>query len=358
MNGLTRSKALPPSLSPAPAIIAPTRPHIRLGRLVSRRGYVEVRFRVVLPSPRPHLELTLHRATPPRARSDPLSDALSQPAESVTTPATSTAPDSRASDLFAAPFQSSTWTEPHVATDHAALERDSGVRGVLSGESDATREPTALNAQAPSFIPSFAIPSTTLPFGDDATSPESTRASVADLETAETGHEADPATSRAENSAKQEERPSLSVSTGGPEPSRSPSSASAYSPSTLRNLVAQSCQAGDLHRLQSLLAQQPDSEERFGLANSINSTTGIAPIHHAAKKGHVEVVRWLVEECGAIVGLEDADGETALHKACLSGRVETAEWLLAKEGTEVDGVDNDGWTVSQACPLAFVEIVS
>jgi len=146
---------------------------------------------------------------------------------------------------------------------------------------------------------------------------------------------------------------SLDISTSTPlPPSRSPSSTSTYSPSMLRNLIAQSCQSGDLPRLKFLFAQHPDSDELFTLSNAINPTTGFAPLHHAAKKGHLEVVKWLIEDCGALSGLEDSDGETALHKAALSGRIEVAEYLVGIEGIEIDGQDNDGWTVSTLLDLA------
>jgi len=69
----------------------------------------------------------------------------------------------------------------------------------------------------------------------------------------------------------------------------------------------------------------------------------------------VEVVKWLIEEAGALVGLEDGDGETALHKASLKGHAEVVEYLIGR-GAEIDGADADGWTVSLLPFLLFSEM--
>ncbi|GAA5973096.1 hypothetical protein JCM3765_007617, partial [Sporobolomyces pararoseus] len=238
---------------------------------------------------------------------------------------------------------------------------------------------TNLNAQAPTFVPSFAnVPSAssissstppTLPLDippspsppeskdleedavEDATprtkpSPLSLAASNSsnslndNLPVAKT-NAVQSVAAEAENGANSKP---LSVSTTLPLPPSS-SSSTTYSPSILRNLIAQSCQTGDLARLKHLLSQsQETSCDLFTLSNSINSATGFAPLHHAAKKGHLEIVEWLIREAGAISGLEDSDGETALHKACLSGRVEVAEYLVGIDGVDIEASDNDGWT--------------
>jgi len=47
----------------------------------------------------------------------------------------------------------------------------------------------------------------------------------------------------------------------------------------------------------------------FTHANIPNLSSGLTPLHYAASRGHLEVVRWLVENAGAIVDLEDQTGE-------------------------------------------------
>jgi ankyrin repeat protein len=52
------------------------------------------------------------------------------------------------------------------------------------------------------------------------------------------------------------------------------------------------------------------------------------PLTAAALGGHVDVIRYLLEE-GAQLGLRDPDGWTALEVACMYGRSEVVPLLLA-----------------------------
>lgn len=81
----------------------------------------------------------------------------------------------------------------------------------------------------------------------------------------------------------------------------------------------------------------------------------------------LQVVEWLVNEAGAIPELEDGEGEvrlelhirvkvsadarmvqTALHKAAYRGHLDVVRFLVEK-GVAVDATDADGWTVSTHC---------
>ncbi|GAA5821257.1 hypothetical protein JCM3770_007386 [Rhodotorula araucariae] len=136
------------------------------------------------------------------------------------------------------------------------------------------------------------------------------------------------------------------------QPSRSPSTVSSsrgYDPAVLRNLIAAACANGDLERLQSLMTPriavegEPEPPSPFTLANQTSSQTGLAPLHYAAQRGHTEVVKWLIEEAGAMPELEDGEGETPLHKAAHRGHLDVCRFLISRD-VDVDAADSDGWT--------------
>ena len=64
------------------------------------------------------------------------------------------------------------------------------------------------------------------------------------------------------------------------------------------------------------------------ITTRIASSNGIPPLHLAAEKGHVDVVRYLVE-AGVSPDLAEDDGYTALHGAA--------------EGQNVSSPIRDGW---------------
>jgi len=80
---------------------------------------------------------------------------------------------------------------------------------------------------------------------------------------------------------------------------------------------------------------------------------------YAAKAGHLEVLRWIVEESEQHIDLT-ASANRTLHEAILAGHVDVVkwlvkdyhEWLKAKKytdpdfvGREVDINDNDSWAI-------------
>ncbi|CAJ0823537.1 4569_t:CDS:10 [Entrophospora sp. SA101] len=74
----------------------------------------------------------------------------------------------------------------------------------------------------------------------------------------------------------------------------------------------------------------------FTRANVANLSSGLTPLHYAASRGHLDVVRWLVESAGAIVDLED-------QTASYNGHIPVVNYLLQKDAS-VSQKDNDGWT--------------
>lgn len=94
----------------------------------------------------------------------------------------------------------------------------------------------------------------------------------------------------------------------------------------------------------------------FFLANEPNPASGLVPIHIAAKEGRVDILKWLIKEVGAIVEMEDREGETAVHKAAMAGKLPALTFLISS-GASADCVDGDGWTpLHNACSRGFLDI--
>ncbi|KAG8895970.1 hypothetical protein FRC01_012095, partial [Tulasnella sp. 417] len=126
--------------------------------------------------------------------------------------------------------------------------------------------------------------------------------------------------------------------------------------------VAKAATAGDLEELQTLFRNiiEETGCESFVLANDHAPRTGLTALHHAASRGYLAIVQWLVENCGAMTDLEDKEGETALHKASLNGHISVLKYLLSLEieKADVHAQDADGWTaLHNACSKGYLDIV-
>ncbi|KAG6837980.1 hypothetical protein H0H93_008374 [Arthromyces matolae] len=131
------------------------------------------------------------------------------------------------------------------------------------------------------------------------------------------------------------------------------------SPAQLESLYA-AASTGDLPLLKQLFhnALNNGDVESFGLANNESSRTGLTALHAAASRGYLEIVKWLIEECGAMPDLEDREGETALHKAALNGHLSIVEYLLP-DRADVHARDADGWTaLHNACSKCDMAILT
>lgn len=76
--------------------------------------------------------------------------------------------------------------------------------------------------------------------------------------------------------------------------------------------------------------------------NDLDST-GLGPIHWAADRGNVDMLRFLVFDLKADVNLKDQDGQTALHYAASCGHVDIVKYLV-EHGADVAVEDQDGAT--------------
>ncbi|KAI6035265.1 hypothetical protein F5J12DRAFT_18697 [Pisolithus orientalis] len=125
------------------------------------------------------------------------------------------------------------------------------------------------------------------------------------------------------------------------------------SPAQLEALCA-AASSGDLALLEKLFSTvlQSGELEPFALANDASSRTGYTALHSAASRGFLDIVRWLIEECGAMPDLEDREGEAALH-----GHLPIIKYLLLDKA-DVHARDADGWTaLHNACSKGYLDIV-
>ena len=89
-------------------------------------------------------------------------------------------------------------------------------------------------------------------------------------------------------------------------------------------------EAGDLAGLKRLVAsgQVP-----------VHVKGGFPPLHEAAGCGHLEMVRYLVEEAGADPRLRSAQGLTPLELATVNGHLEVVRYLIEERGMDPTEVD-------------------
>ena len=96
--------------------------------------------------------------------------------------------------------------------------------------------------------------------------------------------------------------------------------------------VVATIKAGDLAALKSLVASGKVS---------INGEGDRTPLHEAAECGHLEMVRYLVEEAGADPWVQNAQGITPLSIAARYGRLEVVRYLIEERG--MDPTEADPW---------------
>jgi hypothetical protein len=162
------------------------------------------------------------------------------------------------------------------------------------------------------------------------------------------------------------ERTRSSSSTSIPEPApgtnTGPTSHPVDAPS-LYEAITQACICGSLPTLRSLFhpSSLPDDyPPAFTLSNTPHPHTGLTPLHYAASRGHLDIARYLVDECGALVDMEDPSGETALHKAAYKGHAALVRFLCERGGgwQAAEEQDADGWTaLHNAASRGWLDVV-
>ncbi|KAG5441452.1 Transient receptor putative cation channel sub A member 1, partial [Clonorchis sinensis] len=94
---------------------------------------------------------------------------------------------------------------------------------------------------------------------------------------------------------------------------------------------------GRKHNLKSLILNHPKAKELIEVPNIFDDT----PLHIAAKNGHLEIVKLLVEN-GAKVSSKNEKERTPFHNAAKHGRLRIARHLLEHAPSLVSERDEDG----------------
>lgn len=99
--------------------------------------------------------------------------------------------------------------------------------------------------------------------------------------------------------------------------------------------ASRAAQDGNLSKLEQLVNKNP---HRLCASDS----TGYTPLHYAARGGHVECVRFLLQE-RACVDARTSGGATALHRAAFIGKDVICSLLLQAKASAIIQ-DSDGQT--------------
>lgn len=85
----------------------------------------------------------------------------------------------------------------------------------------------------------------------------------------------------------------------------------------------------------------------------VNAKTddGSTPLHSSTYHGHLEIVRYLIEEAGADVNAKDKVGDTPLHSSAYHGNLEIARYLIEKAGADIHARDKVGRTPLHLCAM-------
>jgi ankyrin repeat protein len=82
------------------------------------------------------------------------------------------------------------------------------------------------------------------------------------------------------------------------------------------------------------------------LAADVNKgdDNGVTPLHMAAHRGTIDVVRCLLDDLGADVDQEDLTGSTALFVAAYEGHFDVVRCLVREFGADINTANHNGMT--------------
>ncbi|KAL6078974.1 Ankyrin repeat domain-containing protein 39 [Balamuthia mandrillaris] len=113
-------------------------------------------------------------------------------------------------------------------------------------------------------------------------------------------------------------------------------------------------QKGNLDKMRRLLCSSASSSK---LANLLDSD-GYSPLHYAARNGHLEACRLLLEEGAEANVRTPGGGATPLHRAAFCGHAEVVRLLLERGKADASMLDSDGNTaLHKAAAEGHVSVV-
>ncbi|XP_066561213.1 ankyrin repeat domain-containing protein 16 isoform X2 [Amia ocellicauda] len=124
---------------------------------------------------------------------------------------------------------------------------------------------------------------------------------------------------------------------------------------TTLKYVVKLIQEGDLSLIKNELAGKDTLQclikrKHFG-------KSGDTMLHYAARHGHLDIVRFLIEEIGLDIELYNSDYKTALHEAASMSQRECVRYLVAK-GAKIDSLKKADWTpLMMACTRRNLDII-
>ncbi|HSW45942.1 MAG TPA: ankyrin repeat domain-containing protein, partial [Phycisphaerae bacterium] len=118
-------------------------------------------------------------------------------------------------------------------------------------------------------------------------------------------------------------------------PATQPTTATAPAYEPLDNPLLEAARKGDLETVKKLVLS--------GSPMLVNDLQGVTPVHWAALEGHLDVVRFLIDEMKMKPDERNREGVTPVHWAAFGGHRNVVDYLVSK-GADVDVEDNEGRT--------------
>ncbi|KAI3957782.1 hypothetical protein MKX01_007613 [Papaver californicum] len=116
-----------------------------------------------------------------------------------------------------------------------------------------------------------------------------------------------------------------------------------------RDSILTAAESGKLNRLKGLA----------DTVMSIKDDNGVGVIHFAAEEGHINVLKYLIDELGLDVNMKnDATGQSPLYHAVLGGNINTVDYLLGKGANPSIWNTNGGTPLHYAAQKGYTEILT